>query len=227
MKYIITAMLASLILAGCSCKAKEETIEPKEEAMPIISQEPDILSELYSLLGRIDRLIEDGNTTDAINQLNKALSTEKYAQVKGEIFSRLIRLLMQTGNTQKARSRYLKAVEEKDNELAQYSFGLIYNYYRQQGNTNALMEWTEELVQAPLPANLAKRAFIRYLDLIREKGELSHLLELVPVCTEKFDAATTYNILSRTMNSLLSSGNYANAQQFLKALKKNPLKFLR
>lgn len=199
MRRYVGYLVVGLLLAGCAKKPERADVQ--------------------EVFLKADTLIQAGDTNAAINVLSETLADKAYRRDRARVFSSLLNMLLLADRIGEAQDRYLKAVEE-DKDLAWAGFGIVYNYYRARSDTDALIQWTKKLVEAPLPKSLAEQAFAKHIEAYRTSGQFDRVLELAPVCVKRFHDAASCKIIRRLIQSVFATKKYADGERLLDVLEK-------
>jgi tetratricopeptide (TPR) repeat protein len=202
MKRCLLIALVALLVAGCASWHQPST--------------NDTAAEIHA---KADKLCSAGDTKAAIDVLDKAVNSKKYAGQRHWMFGDELDLMLAAGRIAEAKARYL-AVIGKDQELERGGFSAVSRYYRARGDVDALVEWTGKLLEAPLPGDLAAGAFEWRLNALLEKGQYDQVIGLVPECAKRFAGLAGARILGSTVKSLIGKGRYDDAARLLDAVDK-------
>ena len=134
-------------------------------------------------------------------------------------FTCLLNSLLQCNDEDYARNQYF-AVIGQDMNLTRAGFGILYRYYQEKKDTEAVIEWTKMLVDAPLPDDLSEKAFGWHMQAWCVKGPFDEVLMLVPVCVKKFNVAVSLRVLNGFTQFLFKSKEYDNADSLITAIEK-------
>ena len=153
--FCLAIAVTCLFTAGCGEKEPEPVApEVKEaEAAAEKAPEPDPQSALFM---KADELYTGGDTNGALELLDTSLDAPEFKEAKPQIFNMLVRMMLYAGKTDEARGRMLN-VYSNDVELASSSFGIVYAYYAETGDSTNALDWTETVLAVPDLPQIVRR----------------------------------------------------------------------
>jgi len=170
-----------------------------------------------NLMTRANTLLQQGNTNEAINVL--MMCRQIHLQQNADRFITLMNLMLANGNLPQAERMYQENLAQPD-RLAQAYFNLLHQYYINQGDKQALLDWTASLQTRTLPPKLRIQAFGWLLDTSRSMGPVSRVTDLVPVCITSFDVPTSRSLLTGVITAYNAAGDRASATKVLNAIER-------
>ena len=185
---------------------------PEGEGMP----PPDFMSMgLDELKARAATMLQQGDTNSAINVL--MVCNEKSLQQNADEFNTLLNALLAVGNLAEAERIYQDAIAQR-NGLDRSYYNSLHQYYVNQNNAQAMLEWIASLQTKALPPDLRVQAFAWLFEASRMVGPVSRVTDLVPVCITNFDASTSRGLLTGVITAYDSAGDQALANKVLDAI---------
>ena len=196
---IITALICAITLSGCA--TSQELVKSTTQSA--------------------NELMSSGMTNEAVTVLSEALENE-HIDDKGlaSIFGALIHIKLTSGQDEEARALYLEAVTEGDNSKVIANYGRIISYYRYMNDSEAMLEWTQILMNSPLPKNLSVRTAGAHANTLYGTDQLDKLIALVPTLVEKYQSDTR-QVLMTLVRGCLNKKDFAGADAILNALEEN------
>ena len=200
MKRSLAILLAVVALSGCS----------RGPGKPPTPVDPN------ALFGRIDEMIRGGQTNEALETASKAIDDPVYAKQRAALFRGYLGILLSAGRGEEAAQTYLGRLADAD--LARSGYDLLLGYRGQSGPTNAVENWTRQLLEKPLPTDVQGQNIALLADALLVKAPFERVLELVPVCLRRLDPPMARRVLEHIFGAVLGAGRYAEAQRLIDAI---------
>ncbi len=204
--YLLLALLAAVTFPASAADAEE----PDAADALLEETEP---NPLYALFYKVDDLLSQEKKDEATELILAGLDNPEYAKQKTELFTVVIRFLLYTEQTDKAKSIFLETIRTKP-EMAEPGFDLIYGMLHG-ADPEAALAWARELLEQPLTPAMRQTATSWIFDNLLEKDPalvLDELKLLDPLSSEdacavanRLCAATYRKSLPDVLDKLLAS----------------------
>lgn len=195
----ICGFVAAGFLAGCATMSKPEAA-------------PD-LGAVYEKCGK---MLDAGDTNGVIKCLNKEVKNQAYGPQRGQLFGRLLTLMIRVDRLADAQKKYLWAAAN-DPELAKAGFDVLPGFFKSRNDVESLDAWSAKLMNLPLAPELVERAYMINMDACAASGAMDKVIELVPVCAKKFEGPAVRRIIGTTFASLVQKNNVIDAAKLIDA----------
>ncbi|MFH1969601.1 MAG: hypothetical protein ABIJ53_04705 [Verrucomicrobiota bacterium] len=177
---------------------------------------PDLMSMgLDELKTRAATMLQQGDTNSAISVL-MVYNAKSLQQSVGD-FNALLNTMLAAGTLSEAERIYQDAMAQC-NDLDWNYYNHLHQYYVNQNNAQAMLEWTTSLQTKALPPDLRVQAFAWLFEASRTVGPVSRVMDLVPVCITSFDVPTSCGLLTGVITAYDSTGDQASANKVLDAI---------
>lgn len=213
MRYVLF-FLAVLVLCGCGGgkpKTGDKPAAPGAAAERSEPPEARVMREVGQLMGQ-------GKTNDAIRVLESAYKSRANRAARGHLFGELLRLKLAAGQVEDATARYLRAVQKKDEELAQGGFDAVPAYHHGKGDMDAMLAWADRLLALPLSKEMRQRTVLLRLHVLLVTGKTEALADMVPECVRVFGDEAGRQALGPIARNLVMKEQYPAAEKFLAAV---------
>ncbi len=207
----VLALTAVWLAAGCSRSAAPQA-EPTVEAGAAVAEEPP-MDPIGRIFMQAEEHLAGGRTNDAVAAIEAGLKDPALADSRQHLFSGLIRLLLFSGQTDAAKKRMLDAYQN-DGQLAVGALGLIYSHFMEQGNNEAVVDWTEQvLAVSSLPGEVRRSMREWNLQAHLALKHDARVLEIVAQLIKEAPAGDALNILARAIDTLFEQKRIEQVQQ--------------
>jgi tetratricopeptide (TPR) repeat protein len=199
MRYVMFLM-AVLLVTGCG---KRQEAEPQPADAPPVEES----AAFDALFGQVRARYQEGDTDAAVEILVEALADPQFAAYHSTVFGALIELLLIDDRVIDAQTKYL-AVLHASPDTAAKVFDMIPTHLKRKGDPAAYLSWTEQMVEADLPPNIAESAYAYYVDANVVAGNVDKLAGLVDAACTRFGGGAAPRIFGRPVNALVEAGEY-------------------
>ena len=146
----LSLLVAFMTAMPVICSA--EDAPPQDEALVEADVNP-----LYDLFYKVDDLLTAEKKDEATAMILGAMDDPLYAKHRTDLATVIQRFLLFTEQDAKAREVFLETVRTEP-ETARPGFEFIYNYYLSNGRKDDALAWARELLEQPLPDDMASHA---------------------------------------------------------------------
>lgn len=214
--FSVLTRVALSILAGAAVGAACLLNGCKPSAEKLAAQEQRIAAEADQMIQKAQAFAAEGQASEAIQLLDKALATPKFARFKEHFFDlKLDTLLAQKNDTTAADS--VLAAWRSDPALAQSAFAKLQTYYQQQNDPAAVQAWCQRLLAlTPSVADDTKAQIVGW-DLMaalsrRDPAAIQTAIDGVMATVKPEDAAA---LLENRLGALIADGQQALARPLI------------
>ena len=212
--FCLTIIAAGLLVAGCG-KSEPKAAAPEVKETTAAAEkapEQDPQSELFM---KADELYTAGDTNGALKLLDTSLEAPEFKEAKPQIFNMLVRMMLYAGRTDEARGRMLN-VYSNDVDLASSSFGIVYAYYAETGDSTNALDWTETVLAIPDLPQIVRRNMREWnlLGLI-ENGKKDKAVKVAASLVRAAPADDAASIVRRAIDMLFVRKDLAMVERIL------------
>lgn len=191
LRIVCTLIIASLICSGCGRKIPQAV---EDQPAPV-----------QLLFGEIQTLMEQDNSIEAIARLEKALTEEQFQNDKPQIFTAILSIRVQTGQTDQAITRHL-SILESDPELAAQGYPVIEQALSGEELSATALDWTSKLLESRIEPQTRSRIYIFRSRILMKEGRDSEVIEILSAVMEKLDPAWCAPALRSILDLFQSAG---------------------
>ena len=171
----------------------------------------------YDVLTRAEQMIQANDQNGALSLLTE--NFDRFTRLRACVFGKMLDVFLAQDNVNEARRLYLQYAKQ-DQDLARAGINQVYSYYVQKKDGGAVMEWTGQLLELPLPDDLNAQVFTWHLNAVCSAGVTAEARALVRNCVGKFNAETCRSIFFPAIADLIKSEKYDDATRLLDMIEK-------
>lgn len=215
---MLAGLVSSLVFSAQISSAQAPVIPPD-----FPPPEPEMMinpADAYGneVMMRADQMVQVNDKNGALALLTE--NFDRFTGLRACVFGKILDVFLAQDNVKAARQLYLQNAKH-DPELARAGINQLYSYYVQKKDSGAVMEWTGQLMDLPLPDDVKPLSFTWHLNAVCSGGVTAEARSLVRNCIGKFSAETCRSIFSPTITALIESGKYDDVTRLLDIIEKD------
>lgn len=212
--FLLATVAAGFLVVGCG-KPESKTVTPETPEIATATEQAPEADPQSVLFMQADELYSIGDTNGALSLLEGALEAPEYAEGRHQVFNMLVRMMLYSGKTDEARARMLN-VYSNDVDLAASSFGIVYGYYAETGDSTNALDWTETVLAVPNLPQVVRRNMREWnlLGLI-ENGQKDRAVEVAAALVRSAPADDAASIVRRAIDMLFIRKDLQTVERIL------------
>jgi len=173
---------------------------------------PDVIAEfeedpVQKLFMEASQLFETGATNETVSLIANAIEDEKFAGAKPQLLQSLIRLYIEIGDIDAARTRVFGVYRDGDEVLSEAVLGSIFYTYANNGDVAAALDWADSVLALDSIAPQVRRMFVDWsLSSSIDAGDDARVEKSMLGIIAAGPTGDQVSMLRRSMETLIARG---------------------